>query len=162
MFMAFALRRWQRAEMNAARWAIYRLRDELRWDAITNPGQFSEALFKELDEALTSFCGLCQDEYVSLWMFIPAYLKVRKRDRNVATEFQRQLGTERNRELARIYNAAATQVTRVLLWRHVVLVCVATPSIVGVYFLLRWFSDLGRLMLAAPRNDFASRSHAPA
>jgi hypothetical protein len=158
MLMAYALREWQRVEVTAARWRLYALRDELRWQAIESGELRNKALFHELDESITAFCAICQMRAMSLWMFTAVVLiahKDRVRDER-EKKFFRDLAKPANVELHRIFDAAVWQVIRMLVWRHVFLTVLLVPTLVGAVGLLALFFRVARMTLAAPLDRSSS------
>jgi len=152
MCLAFALRRWQETEMAAARWRLYALRDELRWAAIESGESFRPRIMRLLDESLTRFCALCQQQCVSLWIFGSAWALMPDDDgaRERARDFIAELKRPEHAALDAIYDQAVFQIMRVLFWRHLFLTLILVPTIVGGVFLFAFFKHVARVTLTTP------------
>lgn len=147
--MALALRRWQSTEITAARWALYALRDELRWKAATSPERMPRA-FVVLDQSITGFCAMCQREQLSLWTFAGTSLipdgslagpEVERRARE-------ELKLNGYPELQEIHETAIRFVIRMLFWRHLFLTLILVPTVVGGFGLYLAFKRVATLALA--------------
>ena len=64
----FTMLFWKATLERENRWALYALRDELRWAAIENPVLLEDPSFWELDESITRWCRYLH--LVSLWPLI--------------------------------------------------------------------------------------------
>jgi hypothetical protein len=132
-FIASIVIYWRRAvEMRAIRWQLYKLRDDLRREALADRKLLSSDVFKVIDAALTGSCARL--DQLSLWTVLPIVLFTdRERIEGKQRHFETRLHQPQHAALLPIYEHSSTLLARHLAWRHMFLSTIAIATIIGFW-----------------------------
>jgi len=134
---AWLLAAWRRVEACILRWKLYALRDRLRLLVIDRHDEIDRSAFERLDCVFSVYCD--QTEILSFWAILPIAVAefFWGSAFKTPTDLTVSLDQPENREMAECHDEAAKAIQTFLLKRHVVLVILLVPTIVGPWLLYR-------------------------